>query len=116
MPDLNIPPFLLGTMSWVHHGYFFAADPPQDLDELASRNGPFLFAHVLQEAKRGHLEALTRLRRWFRQPFEEGWSHAAVTLFGDAGGLPELEMIAELLENGPQELLIRTSDVACMAG
>jgi hypothetical protein len=116
MADLDIPLFMRGTMSWVHSGYFFADQVPPDLDRLADQRTSYRFAQVLQRAQNGDFQALANLHPWLRHSLDEGWSRAAIDLFGDAGRRSELKLIGDLLDEGPEEMLIRASGAARMAG
>jgi hypothetical protein len=113
------PPFLKGTFSWSHLGFFYSAPPPLDLlsPEALDADDPWLFvASVLEHAKRGDHSMIPHLRQWFTTGSEGYLDRICIILTGDAGCQADVRVLSQLMQQGPDTLRTYACEAAAQAG
>ncbi len=113
------PRFLDGTFSWLHLGYAHAEPPPLNLlsaDALDAENPWIVVAAVLEHAKRGDHDQIPRLARWCDSECRQGFEVAAIELVGNAGRLPDLEILRSVMAQGTDAAAAYSAKAASMSG
>lgn len=116
MQDIPRPSFLVGTMSWIAHGYSYADPLPHGYGQRTASDPWEVFVYVMEEAKAGRFESLSRLRSLLLPPISENFAEAGFGLLGDAGSSQEMEFVGMALAEGPIELLPIAADAAAALG